>query len=219
MPELISEREKSFARDIYSRWAESSGIMLRKLTKAKELEYIGHGAECAVVAQPDGPHRVTAFRYNEMSPDRAKKIFYLQRVLSTLFPHNFPRFYTVFYGNDQDKIPGGSIRQRIWEQFGGRKNDSQYKDSIKYKFEDAINILEQIGIPVSFDTFDLNFDVGPDGGEYYLDTPIFLNIGKFKKAKVIDFMKRHKDKPSGYSNADIRLVSKSIDRLKELGLV
>lgn len=67
---------------------------LEKLMKQKyQDKVIGEGAECIVVPIEGEEKKVAAYTYRELPPYKAKKIFYLQRVFSTLFPHNFPHFF------------------------------------------------------------------------------------------------------------------------------
>jgi hypothetical protein len=57
------------------------------------LDYAGAGSESIVVSDKNNPEVVTAFNYFHYSPEKAKQIFYTQRIMSILFPHNFPHLY------------------------------------------------------------------------------------------------------------------------------
>lgn len=226
MPESITEEERLFANSVYDSidkvgyGATNKSVLMKLALKRNELEFIGYGAECAVITQHGHDHRVTAFKYSEVEPMQMKKIFYVQRILSTLFPHNFPRFYTVFYRNGYEKVPSGSIRQKINVLFDFDKENfsqSKYEEATKYSFRDATKKLDSLEVPIHFDLFSGNYNVGPDGGEYYLDTPILYFSHKWNKQKIIQYMQQQKTKQSEYSDMDIRLVSKSIDRLRQLG--
>lgn len=228
MPEILTGEEQLFANLTYDNptifYISNKGL-LEKYVKRREIELIGHGAECTVISQHGHDHRVTAFKYSEVESTRMVKIFYVQRILSTLFPHNFPHFYTTFNGDRNKKIPPGSIRQKINVLFDeenilnriGREFRQKYEDATKYIFRNANQKLTSLGVPVNFDLFSGNYNIGPDGGEYYLDTPILDFSRKWNKQKIIQYMRQQKTKRSEYSDIDIRLVSKSIDRLKKLG--
>ena len=113
-----------------------------------------------MVKATDKPGKVIAINYRDLNPEIAKQIFYRQRILSTLFPHNFPHYYASFVGKDGY---GGTVRQEI-------TTDSH--NEVKYPFRKVREALEQIQLPIRIDTQDpKNFVVGIDGGEYYLDAP------------------------------------------------
>lgn len=212
MPENMSKNELNFSSTlrgiVKSRQNLISGRTEIKALAAKSmLEYVGDGTECAVISSGGEYKKVIAFNYFDLEPRVAKKIFYFQRILSTLFPHNFPHFYASFAGNEKGGTSAGTIRQRI-------NMDNQPK--VKYPFGQAEKILEELDVGVGFDTTTCNFGIGPDGGQYYLDTP-FIYSKKLPKEKIINYMQDNsRQDGKKYDAYDIRLVSKSIDRLGQL---
>lgn len=201
----------------------------REIVALLEKKYteriIGDGAECIVVPIEGEDEKVAAysvFKYHiEMSPAEAKKIFYLQRIFSTLFPHNFPHFYASFGKTVEDKKRlTGTIRQKIkgvkktslGYKFKGK--DREITPSIRYPIQKVYEELAKMGINhLAMDTADANYMLGADGGEYYVDTLRFVpqGIKNPNAEKVTQYMKEH-----NYSDGDIEIVKKSIERLTQL---
>lgn len=184
---------------------------LRKLVEDYNEEYVGHGAEAVVVRDRGNPDssKLLAFYYKDATAERAKMIFYLQRVLSTLFPHNFPHFYASFGKDSRSQGEGisGNIRQEV---------DYLPHDpfteiiSARYPFSQVDKSLDKLGIKISFDRI-ANFVQGIDGGEYYVDTVANSNIRDWSLDKILDYMRKN-----NYSNEDIDIVRRSIKRLKSI---
>lgn len=168
-----------------------------------DVNIIGSGAECVVFDSPKtigGKEIVISVDYHNRTPLNAKKVFYTMRILSTLFPHNFPHFYAT----GTDKNMSSFAREKI-------KNEFEQLPLVKYPFSDASKLIEDLGLPVMFDDFFLNYAVGVDGGEYYLDTPLgFLET--WPKEETLKYMEK-----KGFTETQRRIVSKSMDRLEKLG--
>jgi hypothetical protein len=209
MPESLTGDEIAFGQSIYLKRNDEKAVR-NLVSEQPELQYIGKGAECTVIGQLGFEHRVTAFKYSEMEPAEMLNIFYTQRILSTLFPHNFPRFYTAFYGDKDKKIPAGTIRQKVDSKLEGRyvRYSTETSKVTKFRFSDVVKTLNQLNIGIGFDPKTKNYDIGPDGGEYYLDTPIMGIFKDWDKKRILGYMHKHK-----YSKSDIRSISGSIDRL------
>lgn len=183
-----------------------------RLAKEYGVELIGDGVECAVVSVNGESRHVVALRYKEMSPEYAKETYYLQRILSTLFPYNFPHFHASFSGDNKNEILPGTIRQKI----------EKSKHAIaKYPFGQVLNQMTRMGIReyISMDTSDFNFQIAPDGGQYFLDTPK-VNEKLWDKELFTIYMRNNLNQEGQkYSQKDIKLVQSSIDRLQNLGRI
>jgi hypothetical protein len=215
MPEVVSKEIKNFSRDLKGEVGDRLFLFtkdVRRLVDANGLKHIGDGAECAVVAMKNGEFRkVTAIRYHEIEPREAITTYYLQRIFSTLFPHNFPHFYASFSNDKKDLLPvtvrhrvdvveGGTIRYPLEKVFRTLKSS----DAISYIFLDTL-----VGN---------NCGIGPDGGEYYLDITR-ISDRHWKKENLLNCMKNKNQDGEKYTDKDIRTVSTSIDRLASLGAI
>lgn len=195
-----------------------------------DLKLVGSGAECVVLQsrndQKKGEKVVAAITYQDMNPEKMRRIFYLHRIMATLFPHNFPHFSSAFgkhpvqenirniSGTKRQEIvgPAGNELQAIspeMHEFRWREveNTSQFPFS---KVKEAVDTL---GLPVDFDDAGDNFALGEDDGVYYLDKIIYnpKDITLWDTNKISSYMKI-----KGYSERDTRIVRKSIERLKAL---
>lgn len=166
---------------------------------------VGVGQECVVVTDQQTPELVVAFTYKDLSPIEAKRIFYAQRIFSTLFPHNFPHFDGACSGEY-----ARTIRQRMYRA---------ENTPIKYPFVEVIlKAVFEWGISrMIFDGASFNYVIGPDGGQYYLDSIALEkdfehNLTTEKTRNNISyFMKEH-----SFSDRDIAVVESSITRLNQL---
>jgi hypothetical protein len=134
MPQTVDTITKITADNLSEGFQNSIGKNLffndseiESIVRSEDMNVIGRGAECVVIEPKNHLQRksllfgrhplrkdlVVAIDYKKIEDlDEAKKIFYVQRILSTLFPHNFPKFYTS-YGGGINGEKSGTIRQRI----------------------------------------------------------------------------------------------------------
>jgi hypothetical protein len=217
MPELLRLLETDFTKALYPKrhdfeWRTVTNV--RNFTEDRHLEYVGKGASCIVVAIPGDTKRVVAFNHYPSTPQEMKLVFYTQRLLVTLFPHNLPRFYAAFSDNENDNILSGTIRQRIKRRFGERVPTDEYKRAVKYRFENVEKELRKIDLAIGFDDFEKNFDVGSDGGEYFLDTPYMPYFRAINRTKILEYMRTNRNPK--YSKYEIHVVNKTIKRIAAL---
>ncbi len=175
-------------------------------------EIVGSGDESFVLPGKniEGNETVSAYSYSGENPLRMKEIFYVQRIYSTLFPHNFPHFYAAFGRSrqarsekrTQDNI-SGTIRQRVFPSTD---------EKITYPLEEVREVCKTIGLPLDIEDGEHNIMTGTDGGEYYIDTvnPRF-DVNKIDIAKIDEYMQ-----DNGFSPQDIHTVHVSVERLKEI---
>lgn len=204
---------------------------------SRELdEMIGAGGEYVVVPDPKGKREsiAVAFRYKDkdMFPLRAKSIFYLQRIFSTLFPHNFPHFYAAFgrpqAGTaEQTAAPTGQIRERIKglrHGLGGYYADGDYASPfmgvpdprVRHPFKKVLDTCEkEFGLELSYDKASSNFLLGSDGGEYYVDVLEKWGFYELNHDDVVERIIRYM-KENHYDEKDIYIVQKSIERFRDL---
>jgi len=186
------------------------------------FEFIRSGSTSIVIAVPQLPDHVVAFSELELLSEEAKIQFYLQRVMSTLFPHNFPHFSFASGGaglTDAITKPdqeierfGGTVRERIYESESAE---------VKFPLSEVDRVCRELGIPIKRRDKGLyNEYVGADGGEYYLDNLNFMAY-EFQELegvrhtwdieKIIQYMKRN-----GHSDVDQQTVLTSIARTTKL---
>lgn len=249
MPELGYPQDdfiKAVKRDVGklprgSAWLAPGALIGLHDRKLKEM--LGSGEESIVVPDPSGTRDTIAvafaYRDKEMAPERAKGIFYLQRIFSTLFPHNFPHFYFAAGRPERPRrekdaaAPTGTIRQRIRGLRHGQQGyfadiagspyvnpadlaGKEMRVAIHYPFEQVRQICsKEFGIEFRYDRSTCNFILGSDGGEYYVDTiePAAYTHAFSGKAidAVVSYMRKNE-----YDEKDIAAVRKSIDRFRQL---
>ncbi len=130
--------------------------------KSGEAE-ISYGGENAVLAYPGKSDRVVAISYEHLTPEDAKRWYYLQRFYSTVFPYNFPHLHAAFSGyslNSKKSIPG-TIRAFI--------PVASPRVRVKFPFSNVIKICRELDLPLSYDPHPTNFLRVQDEGEYYVD--------------------------------------------------
>src|SRR4051794_10791896 len=140
--------------------------------KSGESE-ISYGGENAVLAYPGKADRVVAISYDHLTPEDAKRWYYLQSFYSTLFPCNFPRFHAAFSGylsNGKESVPG-TIRAFI----PATASEAQ----VKFPFSKVIKICKELDLPLSYDPHPTNFLRVQDEGEYYVDR-VYYKGGAWK---------------------------------------
>ena len=208
MPELLRANEFSLRQNIYGLASLKDVPKLKKVIREQGLTYISDGCECIVAKRKGNTDKVIAFNYYEFDIVTAKRLIVIQRLLHTIFPHNFPIFHTIYYGNQKSKTPGVSIRYEI-KTAKDIVNNPHF--TTKYPFEKVEKTVKELGLPVEFDSATFNYKIGPDGGEYFLDTPKEIADKEWNQYRTIKYMQN-----SGYSKVDIDLVSKSINRLQRL---
>src|SRR5918997_151761 len=130
--------------------------------KSGEAE-ISYGGENAVLAYPGKPDRVVAISYEHLTPEDAKRWYYLQRFYSTVFPYNFPHLHAAFSGyflSGKKSIPG-TIRAFI--------PAAAPRVRVEFPFSNVIKICRELDLPLSYDPHPTNFLRVQDEGEYYVD--------------------------------------------------
>ena len=132
---IIKSKKSTILENIFSN--NNANNTSKKLGKTLENSgklVLGSGAECVVV--DDGNEHVLAIRHNAfMSPIEVKKEFYIHKILTTLFPKNFPKIYASFVkGEDNISSVSGTIREKIY-----REHDKS-NDILKKTF-DIISLL------------------------------------------------------------------------------
>lgn len=219
MPEIIDREELAITKDL----RESSPFEIRDLVQSYDRELVGQGRECVVIDKKGKPEKVLAISYRGFRPETAKEIFYLQRIFSTLFPHNFPHFYAAFGEYERGVIGGkkisGTVRERV----------SKTDQEVEHPFSRVLEFCQEHSVPVDFDvegqSTHFNLIVGEDGGEYYLDTIdnlYTLNLGgSWRKAEIMQHMDEAESEKGDplYTKIEKRIVRKSMERLADLDLI
>ena len=190
-----TEQRRFFTNEAVKRFLEGN----------QDFDFVSKGGwESVLVTRKGQPEEVIAINYHNIRPEDQKKIFYNQRVFSTIFPHNFPKFYSAFVGNIQQERLGGTIRQRIWETSGK-------PPKIIYPFSKVEAVLKNVGSEVDFETTADNLLIGADGGEYFVDTIRPDDVKKLNPEGLLRYMSAN-----NYPDLDQHLVSQAAKRIEEL---
>jgi|SRR3989344_4317562 len=212
LPDEIVEFSKG-VREVYDPEDSAEIENLQGLAKKLNLKWRGSGIECAVVSHPSNEKKVFAIQYHFFDIERAKKDYLQQKVLSTLFPHNFPRFHAAagdHQGQGDVHQVSGTIRQTIEGVLGGHEGyeptvrpwnemtpldfeqtvplPSHRGREIEYPFKNIILPLERFGIVRYHDMKKENFILGEDGGEYFVDTLATLPIQDWNVSEIEKYM-------------------------------
>ncbi len=232
MPEFPERSVRNIAREAPRYSNLESEEELKKQVEALNLKYRGFGAECVVVSVPGENERVFAINFGKVHPIYARKIYYTQRILSTLFPHNFPRFHMASGTPENADGTSGTVRTAVEGQEGNL--DGPYhpgydwghpKDKlqamiaivtgthprIEHSFGAARRDLKRIGLNIHFDPSPWNFIVSKDGEEFYVDTPHPIGVATNDAYRIMTYMKA-----GGYTAEQRRAVAVSLERLKAL---
>lgn len=173
-------------------------------TTMPDIDFVGVGLQSIVVGHKD-QEKVVAYPVEKefvASAFKASQTFHIHRLLSLLFPHNIPKFY--YLGFDDGVV---SIRQRI-------KTTSD--QSVTWPFDQVRSFLQETDIPARFDENAVNFEVGQDGGQYYLDTVKNYSHQwrNWDIQKIEDWAQTNQP---DLSENQLDAIRKSVVRLREIG--
>ncbi len=173
--------------------------------KSGEVE-VSYGGENAVLPYPRKLDRVVAIPYDHLTPEDAKRWYYLQNFYSTIFPHNFPHIHAAFSGyslSGKERIPG-TVRTLI--HLAGPEVQ------VKFPFSDVIKTCKELGIPLSYDPHPTNFSRAQDGGEYYVDR-VYYKGGPWKLAAIEQYLDAN-----NFGPYEKKKVLTKLERLKLFGI-
>jgi hypothetical protein len=192
------------------------GKLINKIGKKHDQEIIGSGRDSVVIPIEGSNDVVEAFDYShDASVYMAKNMYYTHKMLSKVFPHNFPKIYASFgakYDDPEDERVTGTIREKIksrdWIAFiKARSKGTAYK----YPISEMKKTSEEIGMPVYLDEgIDDNFIVNEKGEEMYVDRT-YADLDTWDLDKIKNYMEKN-----NYKDRDVRIVENSFNRLKEL---
>lgn len=212
-------------------WQSSYLLKILKDRNPEIEDAIRGGTECVVAPLEGNEKLVAAYRYvDEMSGIKAREMFYIHRVFSILFPHNFPRFHASLGANPADTSGTnvtGTIRERIHPVRYPRaaKEDRGLKNlparilgsltnrvELKYPFSTVTKAAREMHLgEFRPDPAPSNFMLGSDGGEYYVDqVGDFTTIYRAKDA-ILKYMAQNE-----YSETDRKAVTTALDRLEAI---
>ncbi|MEK7093228.1 MAG: hypothetical protein AAB927_01980 [Patescibacteria group bacterium] len=218
VPDEITEFAKGVEK-VYDPEDTAEIETLKDLASKLNLKWRGSGIHCAVVSHPSNEKKVFAIDYGFTDIEAAKKIFLTQKILSTLFPHNFPRFHA-----SAGHVPGlghapqmaGTIRQTIEGAHGGNDGyeptvsfatdavtpsssskptvtqPSNRDEKIKYPFKDIVAPLQRFGMQYFLDTKKDNFILTRDGAEYFVDILATTPLDEWDTGAIEEYMNEQK---------------------------
>jgi hypothetical protein len=193
---------------------------LQKIAAFHGSQYLGGGKEVIALTQ-DGPFDtalVLAINHWVMKPNEAKTLYYSQRILQTLFPHNFPHIYAAFgswaqtksgddiSGTIREYIEGPHRNRRIWQAEDNLKHIDKYSE---FPFSQAWECIQELELPYQPpDTGGNNFIIGSDGGTYYVDVLQLKWSRRWNIPQLLECMRN-----SDFCDSQIAIVINSIYRL------
>ncbi len=237
MPELTEAQEITQIKTEMETRSEFKVLPREEVSQVVEKydkEFVGKGAECVVFSERDESRKskylglgkkpfkdnvVVAVDYSMvLDPNRAKEIFYTHRIMSTLFPFNFPRFATSFGSSDKVEGVSGTVRQKIDIVEEGGKGAHNLDVGSPHPFETVERVVDKLGLPLNLDKSGFNFGKDKHGNVYFLDKLRLKEAGSSWSEKdtvwdldaIGDYMDKNK-----YSDLDKRIITKSINRLND----
>lgn len=215
MPEL----GKGLPEDVKNEWGKiladkkqgKRGGSIEDLIYDSPLEVIGYGGQSIVVNDIRNTDKVIAVD-NDLNvgseifnPEQAKTQYYWHQIMHVLFPHNFPRMHMSSGGNKgEEKIFSGTVREKI----------NETNRSVEFPFSNVEDFCYEIGMHPHdlFDVASVNFEVGEDGGEYYLDRMNKnFQYNVIVREKILDYMSVH-----DYDTQSIARVASMLDRIGQI---
>lgn len=191
-------------------WPSTSQV--KRLVKDTGLTYVGHGQECVVTESENHPNFVVAIHCLGLTASEAKLTYHSQRIMTLLFPHNFPHFIAVFGKHPEKEWSSSSFsyRQEVRGENSGGDGYAGLDKSSVYPFKNVIRTIEELDLPVEFDRYKNNFKLGPDGGVYYLDTSFIFwsDYEEEQTRRILRYMEENQ-----YSKLDVKAVEQSIERI------
>ncbi len=193
----------------------------RRLTEANR--WVKSGWENVVTKVPN---RADIYAYSFRTPDegfRAREIYYIHRILKTLFPTHFPKIRAAMEHRPDSETPGGTVREEVkikedplkaskranlvhWfmRNFIDKTTDGDFKE--------VRTALQDMGVKGGIDYNPPNFETDIDGHEQYLDTaPALAEPLVSRHYEIVQYMWAR-----GYSGTDVRKVEKALHRLESL---
>jgi hypothetical protein len=163
--------------------------------------YIGDGTESAVIVKNENPEVVVAVSYKDLEPIQAIQTFYIQKIMHTLFPYNFPTFQTSSGGQIEKGRLSGSRRQRI------RKSNEPTQ--VPHPFVNVKQASQLLELPILWDRNSRNFYTDDFDNQYYLDRLTFHREGRFNIEEIKKYMTEN-----NYSEPDIDKTLNAIHRVE-----
>lgn len=203
--------------------------LTKKILRQHTLQYVGKGAESIVFSQQPLPHHIwhkfwhrieslphvlISIQYRDAdTPTASKERYYLHRILTALFPQNFPRIYGTFTTAES------TTGMRLSGAFREEKQAAHFWKTPDYPIQRIKDFIKELNFPITdLDTFSGNYRTAPDGGEYYLDLLELAHQhrseddtfipAEWETEKLLEFMRQE-----SYSSSDISTVMKCIQRL------
>ena len=130
--------------------------------------------------------------------------------MSTLFPHNFPKFVASYSVIKNKEKLSGTVRSKVKTKQASEAWGNDLDKESKYPFSKAYKVANDLKLPFLFDAVGVNYGIGSDGGVYYLDR-IILGKSKLQPENVLKWMKKNH-----YEEKDKELVRNAMDRFLTL---
>lgn len=173
--------------------------------KSGEVE-VSYGGENAVLAYPGKSDRVVAISYDHLTPEDAKRWYYLQSFYSTVFPYNFPRVHAAFSGylsSGKESIPG-TIRAFV--------SAAVPEARVEFPFSDVIKTCKELDLPLSYDPHPTNFLCVREEGEYYVDR-VYYKGGTWDLANIEQYLTEN-----NFGVGEKKKIFTSLERLMLFGI-
>lgn len=178
---------------------------LRELSDEFHERILGGGEECFVMPKKGNETKVVAANYEEIERRRGLRLFYVHKIFSILFPHNFPQVYAVFFGENS-----GTVRQFVQ----GVKRQTVAEDDIRYSLRHASELWERLfGEKIALDPNTANILLTEAWEQFYVDRMLLTYTFWTLERKAI--LLKHMQ-GSTYSQDEIDSVMQAVNRFDAL---
>jgi hypothetical protein len=166
------------------------------------VNVIGAGAESVVVDNPYNANEVIAIEYDNNGRPllNAPIMYHTHKLLSHLFPHNFP---------DLSRVTSQTI------PITNRQKIISGDHEIGYPMKDCLQKVKEFGLPIELDNHPDNFATSVNGGQYYMDIINFDDYkwDKIQTTKITAYIRQQQ-----YPPQEQHVILESMNRLRVLGL-
>lgn len=209
-PELFSSSTRKKMNKAIKEGINSSNVLAQILKD--DNEYVGEGGRVVVAATEKNPEILVAISFKEVPAEQAKNVYYNHKILSLLFPYNFPKILASF-GRSEGKGVSVNFRERVRGRNFTKAEAQVMKNgnavsSKEHPFANVIGVCESLGIGMYFDGNNRNYMLNDFGDEVYVDTISYSDWDESKKNVLLSYMRKQ-----GYDGGNIRKAEAYINRL------
>lgn len=183
---------------------------IKKSAHREGFKFVGTGVESVVVQYPRNKDKLLALGLEQSEASMQKRLFYLNRLMRVLFPHNFTKLFFVSGKPDRSRVVGKQTKNNLTIQARERIKSSHSDWAIHDFYKSVLLPIQSGKLGVEFYNLDANADnliIGLDGGQYLVDPINPEHVRRINVEKLEAYMRENK-----YSESDIDMALRSARR-------